>query len=180
MPFNLLLIPLLGGYIFVRFWNYTKIPMLRADKDRILIRASLAGFFSLIPAFLLSIYVPQLIPCSSDQYCLYRWWAKNLPFEYSGVSVIAFCISSTGWWFLNRVYGREKAVDHAIDEVLTLLRLRSRIQKTGNFHSPLLSRVARCMSASLPINLTRQRRQTILLFSPCKAVTEMLKLKNYT
>jgi hypothetical protein len=55
MPFNLLLIPLMGGYIFVRFWHYSKISILRADKDRLLIRASIAGFFSLGLAFALSI-----------------------------------------------------------------------------------------------------------------------------
>jgi hypothetical protein len=115
MPFNLLLIPLLGGYIFVRFWNYTKILMLRADKDRILIRASLAGLISLVPAFLISSFIPQLWPCAGSK-CLYTWWATYVPFDWSGTAAIAFLISSTSWRIFNIWCSEEDAIDRAIAE----------------------------------------------------------------
>jgi hypothetical protein len=116
MPFNLLLIPLMGGYIFVRFWHYSKISILRADKDRLLIRASIAGFFSLGLAFALSIFVESLWPCPSQGYCLYSWWKEHVPFEYMGVSVLSFLISCVGCLVLNFFSSDEKAVDRAIEE----------------------------------------------------------------
>jgi hypothetical protein len=106
----------MGGYIFVRFWHYSKISILRADKDRLLIRASIAGFFSLGLAFALSIFVEALWPCSPEGYCLYTWWKDHVPFEYMGVSVLSFLISCIGCVVLNFFSSDEKAVDRAIKE----------------------------------------------------------------
>ncbi|CAN5509123.1 hypothetical protein BH10ACI2_BH10ACI2_04380 [soil metagenome] len=117
MPFNLLLIPLLGGYIFVRFWNRSRISILRADKDRMLIRASIAGFLFLIPSFLISIAIPYYFPCGSGPgFCLYSWWAEHVKFEYMGVSMIAFSLAATSWWPLNGVFKTEREIDRIIKE----------------------------------------------------------------
>lgn len=128
MPFNLLLLPLLGGYIFVRFWNFSRITILRADKDRIIIRSSLAGLFALFAAFAVSILIPQWWPCTGVG-CLYSWWKKHIPFEYAGVSFIAFWIGAVGWIPLNLFYSRERAIARAIAEdadPLELLLVRSK------------------------------------------------------
>ncbi|KXJ98578.1 MAG: hypothetical protein UZ17_ACD001002647 [Acidobacteria bacterium OLB17] len=116
MPFNLLLLPLLGGYIFVRFWNHTKIHILRSDKDRLLIRASIAGLFSLIIAFILATFVQETWPCVEGEYCVYTWWAHHVPFEYSGISLLSFIIPSLAWLPMNWFWTLESEIDRAIDE----------------------------------------------------------------
>ncbi len=112
----MLLLPFLGGYIFVRFWNYTRIHVLRSDKDRLIIRASLAGLFALVLAYTGSIIGAILLPCQPNGYCLASWWNKNVPFEYSGVSVAAFIIAATAWYPLNWYFTQDKEIDRAINE----------------------------------------------------------------
>ena len=43
MPFNVLLLPLLGGYVFITYWNYTRFSARRYAGERLLINAALAG-----------------------------------------------------------------------------------------------------------------------------------------
>jgi hypothetical protein len=43
MPFNLLLLPLLGGFIFFSHWNRTAFFALRQDRERLLFYSSLWG-----------------------------------------------------------------------------------------------------------------------------------------
>ena len=118
IPFNLLILPFLGGYIFVRFWNYTRIHTLRSDKDRMVIRSALAGLFALGVAYAISLFIP-FIPCSwTYMPCYYDWWKANFPLEYLGVSVGAFLIAGLGWIPLNWLpfFHRERQIDRAIEE----------------------------------------------------------------
>ncbi len=114
----MLLLPLLGGYIFVRHWNYTKIHVLRSDKDRLLIRASLSGLFSLMLAYSLSIVGALLFPCNEGGFCIPSLWYRFIPFEYSGVSFAAFLIAATAWYPLNHFYSLNGEIDRAIKEDL--------------------------------------------------------------
>lgn len=116
MPFNLLLLPLLGGFLFVRYWNPTRYHALRAEKERLLILASLAGLASLVTAFTLITLSGSLIPCRQGWPCLPRWWAANIPFEYSGTAMLAFTIGASSWCPLNWVFKRDRAIDRVIDE----------------------------------------------------------------
>lgn len=116
MPFNLLLLPFLGGYIFVRFWNYTRYHIMRSDKDRLVIRASLVGLLTLIIAYTLKITVSQLIPCEPEKFCLSHWWSKNVPFDYSDVSLLAFIIGAFGWYPLNYWFPKEGEINRVIRE----------------------------------------------------------------
>lgn len=112
----MLLLPLLGGYIFVRFWNYTRIHVLRSDKDRLIIRASLAGLSALILAYAGGIIGTILFPCQNYSFCIAAWWNRNIPFEYSGVSVTAFMIAATAWIPLNWYFTQDREIDRAIKE----------------------------------------------------------------
>ncbi|MCU1438991.1 MAG: hypothetical protein JWP66_2078 [Naasia sp.] len=128
----MLLLPLLGGYIFVRFWNHTRIHILRADKDRLLIRASISGLINLIIAYALSIFGAWLFPCSEYSICISRWWGQKVPFEYSGVSFAALAIGATAWKPLNYFYTRDKEIDRAIQEDANPLELMlKRAQDNG-------------------------------------------------
>jgi len=104
MPFNILLLPLLGGFIFVRYWNRTKYHAIRADKERILLLASTAGVISLAIAFGFKSAGAWLFPCSDFPRlpCFPTIWYRLAPFPYSAVSVFAFLLGATLWVPLNK------------------------------------------------------------------------------
>lgn len=108
MPYNILLLPLLGGFIFITRWNRSRWHALRADKERLLFYAGLAGLFWLSIAFVVS-SIPPFIPCVSWLPCAPLWWARHIPFPYCGTSVFAFVLGATMWWPLNRGWNREEA-----------------------------------------------------------------------
>ena len=51
MPFNVLLLPLLGGYVFVSKWNYTRFDTKRHSGERLIIFSALAGVVFLVAAY---------------------------------------------------------------------------------------------------------------------------------
>jgi hypothetical protein len=116
MPYNLLLLPLLGGFLFVRYWNPTRYHALRSEKERLLILAALAGLASLIIAFAIVTALGILIPCRAELPCFAKWWADHVPFDYSGTSLLAFTLGATCWYPLNWRYKQQEAIDKVIDE----------------------------------------------------------------
>lgn len=111
MPYNILLLPLIGGYFFIHRWNRTKFRALRLDKERLLFHASLAGIVLLLLAFLLEALIPPFIPCVTWFPCL-----PKLPFQYTGVSSLALVM---GWFLpplLNLIWKVETESKRIIDE----------------------------------------------------------------
>lgn len=106
MPFNVLLLPLLGGFLFVTFWNRTKWYAVRAEKDRLVIYASLAGAFFLGFAWLITL-IPLRFKCIDGLWCFPAWWAKNRPYEYSGTTLLAFALACIGFKVLNKCWTTE-------------------------------------------------------------------------
>jgi hypothetical protein len=101
VPFNILLLPLLGGFIFISLCNRFYWHAQRAEKERLLLYASCAGIICLGFALLIAA-IPPFIPCKSNWPCLPTWWRQHVPFRYSGVSTIALLIGATAWWPLNK------------------------------------------------------------------------------
>lgn len=91
MPFNILLLPLIGGYLFIHRWHHTRIRALRLDKERLLFHAAFAGFLLLILAFTIKAIYPSflLLPCVKWFPCLF-----DLGFQHLGVSILALAL---GW-----------------------------------------------------------------------------------
>jgi hypothetical protein len=135
MPYNLLLLPLLGGYLFLRWWNPTRYHALRAEKERLLIMAAIPGLVSIVVAFILVSGLGYLFPCASwpGVPCFPAWWAANVPFEYAGTSLLAFTLGATLWWPLNKVCSRDKAIDRMIEEdKIPLEVVLKKAQDNGN------------------------------------------------
>lgn len=117
MPFNLLLLPLLGGFLFFSHWNRTKFFAKRQDKERLLLYSSLWGVVFLAISFGASIVIPH-IPVLSK---LQHWWAYNTPaIQFSGISSFALalgalapCILNYVWPF-SRIWPHEKVSRDAI------------------------------------------------------------------
>jgi hypothetical protein len=101
MPFNLLLLPLLGGFIFFSHWNRTAFFAKRQDSERLLLYSSLWGVLFLGISFLLSILLPY-----TDWFTgLRHWWAFNTPpIEFSGISSCALLLGVIGQFALNKLW----------------------------------------------------------------------------
>jgi putative flippase GtrA len=119
MPFNLLLLPLLGGFIFFSHWNRTAFFAKRQDKERLLLYSSLWGTLFLGFSFLGSV----LIPYSSGLSSLREWWAYNTPsIQFSGISICAFLLGVGGQFVLNRIWpfrnfwNEQKEGERAVEE----------------------------------------------------------------
>jgi hypothetical protein len=98
MPFNLLLLPLLGGFLFFSHWYRTAYFAKRQDNERLLLYSSLWGLLFLAASFLIS----TLIPFFPDLVKLRHWWAFNTPpIEYSGISSFAFFLAISAVGILN-------------------------------------------------------------------------------
>lgn len=118
MPFNLLLLPLLGGYIFLRYWNPTRYHALRAEKERLVILAAIPGFISLVITFSMMRVGQYLFPCKPDHFCFQTWWIRTVPFEYIGTAMSALLLAGLAWIPWNRLKKcrREVATDRMIDQ----------------------------------------------------------------
>jgi hypothetical protein len=88
VPFNVLLLPLLGGYIFLTLCNRTQFETKRHSGERLVFHAAIVGVFLLAGSFLVVGAISAACPA------LARWWHAVVPFAYSGVAFGAF---SLGW-----------------------------------------------------------------------------------
>jgi hypothetical protein len=105
VPFNLLLLPLIGGFVLLSHWNLTLYFAKRLDKERLLLYSSLTGAGLLGLSFAISIIIISNPTWPGFNYLLSlrHWWAYNTPyFEYSGISTLALIIGAVSPWFLNR------------------------------------------------------------------------------
>lgn len=117
MPYNLLFLPLLGGYLFLRWWNRTRYHALRAEKERLLLMAAVPGLASLIVAFAIVEGSEFLFPCSNWPHmpCVSSWWQANVPFDYLGTSLLAFSLGATLCHPWNLICKREIAINKVIE-----------------------------------------------------------------
>jgi hypothetical protein len=111
LPYNVLLLPLLGGYFFLTYWNFTKFTTKRHSGHRLIFHAAFAGLLFLTVAFLLVGVVRWQRPDWTV------WWRGVVPFPYLATSLIACFIGLTLWWPLNRFINPETtAAERAIEE----------------------------------------------------------------
>ena len=100
MPFNLLLLPLLGGFIFFSHWKRTAFFARRQDSQRLLLYSSVWGVLFLSLSFLLSIFIPY----SDVLISIRHWWAFNTPpVQFSAISSFALLLGVGGQVILNNL-----------------------------------------------------------------------------
>lgn len=107
MPFNVLLLPLLGGYFFITNWNPTRFATKRYSGERLLFHAAAAGLIWLVVAFAGVTVMDAAWPEVRSE------WRKLVPFQYAGTSLAAFLGGAVGWLPLNWLasmfgYGRQR------------------------------------------------------------------------
>lgn len=86
MPFNLLLLPLLGGYIFLLFFIPTRYFLIRQQGYHLIFFSAIAGMVFLLVAYIITTIVSGLFPALVSQ------WHVFLPYDYSGTALTAFSI----------------------------------------------------------------------------------------
>jgi len=110
VPFNVLLLPLLGGYIFITQWNRTRFRTKRDTGERLLFHAGLAGVVLLVAAFVIVHLITWLNPGLHDA------WTREVPFPYAGTSLLALLLGLIGWWPANLFFPREKEARRVLRE----------------------------------------------------------------
>lgn len=110
MPFNILLLPLLGGYVFISYWNVTRFDAKRYRGERLLFHSAIAGLVFLLIAFAFTNQIAARWPGAQ------AWWKGHIPFGYSGTSLLAFMLAALTWIPLNGLFDREKQAKKAVED----------------------------------------------------------------
>lgn len=110
MPFNLLLLPLLGGFIFTRYWNKTRYEALRSESERLLLLSSVWGLVFLIAAFVSTSFLHAKAPGIA------KWWNDHIQIPYSGTACLSLLFGALGWLPLNFFYPRARQISKLIEE----------------------------------------------------------------
>lgn len=110
MPFNVLLLPLLGGYVFITYWDRTRFDAKRYSGERLLFHAALAGVVFLVASYLLVAFVVYMWPTAAVT------WHARIPFDHSGTSLGAFLLGVFAWIPLNWFLDESKEVKRCIEE----------------------------------------------------------------
>lgn len=95
MPFNLLLLPLLGGYIFISKCNFTLFDSKRHSGQRLIIESALWGLLFLVVSHVFSKFLILAFPV------FHIWWKWLVPFNHLGVAFGAFLIGACSWPIAN-------------------------------------------------------------------------------
>ncbi len=122
MPYNLLLLPLIGGFLFLHISHYFRFGAQRLDGYRLLFQSAIAGI-ALSAVARLAIVLISLTPLGP---ILDRFWLLFSPFDYSGTSALALISGPALAILVNLVVDRSKAYE-------------LEIQRHGNFLLKLLN-----------------------------------------
>lgn len=121
MPYNLLLFPLLGGFVFVSKCAFFRHKILRYDNQRLIFASALAGAGCLFASFALVKFCNTYYPWMKKLYLA----SGLIPFEYAPTMIGAFLLGCVVWKPINWLYTEEEAIRHTIlrnqDPLETLL-----------------------------------------------------------
>lgn len=107
MPYNLLLLPLMGGFLFFYVTYLLRFYAQRLDGYKLLFFAAAAGTCLASAARLIVLVLSQTFVGA----WLQHWWSVFSPFPYSATSALAFVLGPVLAVVANLFMGREKAKD---------------------------------------------------------------------
>ncbi len=130
MPYNLLLLPLLGGFLFFHLAHYFRFGAQRLDGYRLLFQTAIAGTCLAVLARLINI-VFELI---SGVNVVDTAWAKFAPFNmtFSGTTALSLMLGPAMAVIWNFFIGKEEAKEKEISKhgnAFTQLLLRAQKEK---------------------------------------------------
>jgi len=86
LNYNILLLPLLGGFLFIKNTNYYRFRAIRYNNQELLLFSAVAGLCGLVPAYLFTILMTALFPSFVEE------WQSTVAFSYLGTGLLAFSI----------------------------------------------------------------------------------------
>jgi hypothetical protein len=105
MPYNLLLLPLLGGFLFIHLAHYFRFAAQRADGYRLLFQAAIAGVGLSIAGRLAELLINLTLIGAPLQH----YWNMFSPFPYSETSAISLLLGPFLALVVNLFIDKEKA-----------------------------------------------------------------------
>jgi hypothetical protein len=128
MPYNLLLLPLLGGFLFFHIAHYFRFSAQRLDGYRLLLQTAVAGTLLEILARFLGLLF-ELLPISES---VQNRWNALVPFPYAATSLLAFVLGPLAAIVWNIFVTKEEAKEIEIRKhgnAFTQLLLRAQKEK---------------------------------------------------
>ncbi|HEY1948149.1 MAG TPA: hypothetical protein VGG97_14155 [Bryobacteraceae bacterium] len=107
MPYNLLLLPLIGGFLFVHLTHFFRFGAQRLDGYRLLFQSAIAGICLSAAARLIDLLI-DLTPLGVPAHRLWIWFS---PFSYSAVSALALLLGPVFALLVNLFINKERAKD---------------------------------------------------------------------
>lgn len=101
MPFNSLLLPLVGGFLFISFWNKTKYNAKRSNGQRLILESALWGTLLFGVAYGIVRYLSWMYPA------VYSIWHYLMPYPQLGAPIGSLLIGACLPFILN-VFWDEK------------------------------------------------------------------------
>lgn len=98
MPTNLLILPLLGGFVFVRMFAYTRFATSKLTGQKLIIWAALAGVILMVISRVLILLFGKYYPPLG----IY-WQSVVFPGAFTGTATLAFGLGCLAWWPLNHL-----------------------------------------------------------------------------
>jgi hypothetical protein len=109
MNLNLLFLPLLGGFIFVRNWRPTRYYALRSEGHVLIFYSAAAGsIFCILAAFI-------ILAAGASYPFIDNYWHQAIPFEHSGKAVLAFTLGALSWLPLNAFFNDTRQAHRAVN-----------------------------------------------------------------
>ncbi|MBV9082784.1 MAG: hypothetical protein JOZ62_08925 [Acidobacteriaceae bacterium] len=134
MPYNLLLLPLLGGFLFLHLTYYFRFVAQRLDGYRLLLYSAIAGtLLGILGRIVVMAFADTKLANWAAQ-----WWIPFAPFQFSETSAWALALGPFSALVVNRFIDADRAKD-------------IEVKRHGNSIMKLLHRAER---DDLPVSLT--------------------------
>ncbi|RMF59588.1 MAG: hypothetical protein D6743_16075 [Calditrichaeota bacterium] len=152
MPFNLLILPLIGGYLFISDFKIKKLTTARLEGHRLLIESALAGIVFLVLSSVVTFCGARACPQIANA------WYNVFPFKYSGTAFFSLILG----------YSLPKIMNPFITERYLLSKSKKIIEDRGE---PLEVLLEKALSEQKQVALTLKNHKVYIgritsLFNP--------------
>jgi len=107
---NIFLLPLLGGYIFIKKSTWFRFRSIRYNAQELILSAAVSGLIGVTIAFLITTLVSNSFPN------IFIWWKEYVVFNYLGTALLAFITLVVAGYLPNRWIDEEEQIKKIIRE----------------------------------------------------------------
>lgn len=110
MEVNIFLLPLLGGYIFIKKSTWFRYRTIRYNAQELILSSAVAGLIGVTFAFLVTTLMAYLLPE------VYSWWTQVVEYNFLGTALFAFLSLVAAGYFSNNWIDEEDQITKIIRE----------------------------------------------------------------